>query len=386
MNKRYFMIIAITIVISSVIAYYYLFHTDSIREKEMDETDFLKDKVAVVYYSTTIDTRPGKGFAVFIDQKGEAYPFETKGLELGSSAFNGKTVFFQDETNDYTLSTELKKEKRDKPQFTGDYIGENPKDNSFFSIFNTGFAETGEGYESDIYWKHNQQHKKDTLPFFIETRGHHKNNIYTISGDVTMDEKDDNESYTFALHKTTLSAEAKTVEIMSWNDSDEPLPLSHMHYFNKHLYYLDTVSRKEKSEFRMVDLDLKNKQVDYQIIFETALKETDDFLPHSVHKNAHIDKDKFYMIDGKGNVYSTDLRTGSSKKEFHIKTEFQPHDFVEVDWRDHYLYLYFNTTDKSALETYDLTSGERIDRLEIKGVEAILKKNKVYSYDLLILK
>src|SRR5699024_5807643 len=181
MNKRYFMIIAITIVISSVIAYYYLFHTESIREKEMDETDFLKDKVAVVYYSTTIDTRPGKGFAVFIDQKGEAYPFETKGLELGSSAFNGKTelpnsspfvsngyasgssafngktVFFQDETNDYTLSTELKKEKRDKPQFTGDYIGENPKDNSFFSIFNTGFAENGEGYESDIYWKHNQQ-------------------------------------------------------------------------------------------------------------------------------------------------------------------------------------------------------------------------------------
>ena len=102
MNKRYFMIIAITIVISSVIAYYYLFHTDSIREKEMDETDFLKDKVAVVYYSTTIDTRPGKGFAVFIDQKGEAYPFETKGLELGSSAFNGKTVFIE-EIEDFVL-------------------------------------------------------------------------------------------------------------------------------------------------------------------------------------------------------------------------------------------------------------------------------------------
>src|SRR5699024_5279709 len=177
-------------------------------------------------------------------------------------------------------------------------------------------------------------------------------------------------SYIFALHKTTLSAEANTVEIMSWNDSDEPLPLSHMHYFNKHLYYLDTVSRKEKSEFRMVDLDLKNKQVDDQIIFETALEE----------------KDEFYRNEGKGNVYSTDLRTGSSKKEFHIKTEFHPHDFVEVDWKDHYLYLYFNTTDKSALETYDLTSGERVDLLEIKGVEAILKKNKIYSYDLLILK
>jgi len=149
---------------------------------------------------------------------------------------------------------------------------------------------------------------------------------------------------------------------------------------------LDTVSRKEKSEFRMVDLDLKNKQADDQIIFETALEETDDFLPHSVHKNAHIDKDKFYMIDGKGNVYSTDFRTGSSKNEFNIKTEFQPHGFVEVDWRDHYLYLYFNTTDKSALETYDLTSGVRIDRLQIKRVKEILKKNKVYSYDLLILK
>src|SRR5699024_9994632 len=121
-------------------------------------------------------------------------------------------------------------------------------------------------------------------------------------------------------------------------------------------------------------------------MFDTALEETDHFLPHSVHKNAHIDKDKFYMIDGKGNVYSTDLRTGSSKKEFHIKTEFHPHDFVEVDWKDHYLYLYFNTTDKSTLETYDLISVEMDDRLEIKVDEAILKKNKKYSFDLLILK
>src|SRR5699024_12786427 len=107
---------------------------------------------------------------------------------------------------------------------------------------------------------------------------------------------------------------------------------------------------------------------------------------HSCQKNAHIDKNKIYMSDGKGTGYSTDPRTSTSEKEFHIRTEFHPHDFVEVDWKDHYLYLYFNTTDKSALETYDLTSGERVDRLEIKGVEAILKKNKIYSYDLLILK
>ena len=130
------------------------------------------------------------------------------------------------------------------------------------------------------------------------------------------------------------------------------------------------------------------KNFNQVIVKEYVDKDTGEILSYESEKTftQKIDKDKFYMIDGKGNVYSTDLRTGSSKKEFHIKTEFQPHDFVEVDWRDHYLYLYFNTTDKSALETYDLTSGERIDRLEIKGVEEILKKNKVYSYDLLILK
>ncbi|GEN32116.1 hypothetical protein HNQ35_002533 [Cerasibacillus quisquiliarum] len=366
--------------------------TQILTEEQLDDPNFLEDKLAVLYYSTTMDTTPGKGFVVFVDEEGTIYPYQTKGLELGSVTYSDEVgaVFFQDESHDYVVSksTGLTKRKRDKKQYTGDFVAAKD-DDTFFSIFNTGIPDGSSEYQSDIYWEQGNELKQDTLPFYIDTRGVHSNVIYLIAANPLNDEK---MSVDFTLHQVTLSDKAETKQMMSWNEADA-YPLSHLIYHDHHLYYMTLFHEQDQSYFKIGDIDLNKKTVTYHELFATNSELEQDYLPYG-RKSIHIHDDLLYAIDGKGNIYTMALKTKQIEKNFNIVENINPASFVKVDWKDEQLFLYYShlnekeeVFEQSAIVIYDLLTREKTQTYEIEGLDDFLNKHhQVYAYDIAFIK
>lgn len=70
-----------------------------VKEETVRQHNFLDDKQAVLYYSSTADQDMddrGKSIAIFIDDGGVARGYKMKGLELGSVALGENGLLIED--------------------------------------------------------------------------------------------------------------------------------------------------------------------------------------------------------------------------------------------------------------------------------------------------
>ncbi|MGG2025585.1 hypothetical protein AB1282_07655 [Gottfriedia sp. S16(2024)] len=71
----------------------------SVNEDELTNAGFLKDKRAVLFFSTTADQDSNDGgtsYAMFVDEKGQANSIKMDGLELGNITKSTSQVFIED--------------------------------------------------------------------------------------------------------------------------------------------------------------------------------------------------------------------------------------------------------------------------------------------------
>ena len=384
MYKKVIITCTSLIIILSLVFFYFFNGTSNENIVELDTIDssFLDDQVAVTYYSTTIDSDQGKGFIIFIDHQGDTVTAETEGLELGRLGYNGKNLFFQDQTKNYTVTNALNTEDRNDYQHTGDYVG-TLSDDTFFSIFNSGMGIDGDTYQSDIYWYSHEDFKKDVLPFYIESRGHDEHLIYTLH----REDLDDNE---FILSQTELTDQANIKQLMTWEPDQEVLPISNLHVNDDSLYYIGESYEPNGVFFQLIEWNLATKSVNEYLVTEPMSNEEHyESIPFDSQKSAHFYNDMFYFIDGLGCIYTIDIKTGQTTERFVIDDTARHGDFVQIEWKEDHLYVFYNYSDDrlpSGLDTYHIETGETIDSLEINGMEEIVGKNKgLFSYDLIIL-
>ncbi|MEC5423521.1 hypothetical protein QGM71_08445 [Virgibacillus sp. C22-A2] len=369
------------LIVSSAVVYNFFPSANTLQS--INDAGFLDDQAAVVYYSTTMDSKNRKGFVVFIDHQGETHAMETEGLELGRLGYSDNSVFFQDETKNYMFTSQLEEEDRGKVQYTGDYVGKLNSSQSFFSIFNSGMGDDGETYQSDIYWHHDNELKEDVLPFYIESRGNDDTTIYTVH-------REDLESKEFTLSQTELSNHADTRQIMTWETINMATPVSNIHVLENNIYYLEESYQEDKTSIQLMELNLETKKVtDYSIVDFMSEEEHYEALPYDTKKSGYLYGNTFYYIDGTGLVYATDIESGETEESFMIEDTARHGDFVQVDWKDEKLYVYYNNTGDTVdagLVSYNVESGEKLDTIEINGLEEIIGMNEaLFSYDLLIL-
>lgn len=90
-----FLIIVLMITVTTKIGH----SENNLTMEELNQPDFLHDKEAVVYFSTTTNqdrNNEGISYAVFIDDKGKASGFQMGGLEFGSMALNNHQLLLED--------------------------------------------------------------------------------------------------------------------------------------------------------------------------------------------------------------------------------------------------------------------------------------------------
>ncbi len=90
------------IIAAAAVLCFFYFRTEDPAEVARDtlnDPDFLKDKEALLYFSTAADQDTfggGKSYALFADEKGRLSSYQMKGLELGSAKVHDESVLLED--------------------------------------------------------------------------------------------------------------------------------------------------------------------------------------------------------------------------------------------------------------------------------------------------
>lgn len=86
----------------------------AVSQQDLRDADFLDDKEALLYFSSSADQDAfggGKSYALFISQNGSLSSFKMKGLELGSAKVHGDSVMLEDKNTIYTIKDGLSSHK-----------------------------------------------------------------------------------------------------------------------------------------------------------------------------------------------------------------------------------------------------------------------------------
>ncbi|UPM53111.1 hypothetical protein [Gottfriedia acidiceleris] len=108
-----------------------------IKEETIQKKDFLDDKQAVLYYSSTADQdkdNRGISIVIFVDDDGVARGYKMKGLELGSVGLGEAGLLLEDKETPRLIGHKYKEVKM-KYQHTGDLTGYLKSSNLYFTIF-----------------------------------------------------------------------------------------------------------------------------------------------------------------------------------------------------------------------------------------------------------
>ncbi|GEL05506.1 hypothetical protein [Rummeliibacillus stabekisii] len=361
-----------------------------ISKEELKETEFLQNKKAVVYLSTTADQDfDGKGasYAVFIDNHGKSQGLQMKGLELGSMAINKKNILLEEKDRVRIVGEDYKEFPMSKKQYTGEITGYLKNKNIFFSIYNSGINKGS--YNSDVRFGNEKGFKTSTIPFYIASSGLNKTDLSILTHDVKENE--------FNLKKVVFNKDVKTQQVTKLNTQKDvdmnalsPILADQKYYYfilsstlddynaKVYLYQINKINKKQKV-FKLLDYkDMKD------------LVATD---PYNVKNSAYLYKKELYYVNGLGDVYTFNTSTQKIKKKFSLINANQSkirHN-EETYFKDNYLYVFRYNEKKSGkyyLEQYSLDSGELIKSTDIQNFDKLSKSirgKNIYSYDLKVL-
>lgn len=361
-----------------------------ISKKELEKAEFLQNKKAVIYLSTTADQDfDGKGasYAVFIDQYGESQGLLMNGLELGSMAINNKNILLEEKDKVRIVGEDYKEFPMSKKQYTGEITGYLKNKHIFFSVYNSGINKNS--YNSDVRYGNEKGFKTSTIPFYIATSGLNNSDLSILTQDIKEKE--------FNLKKVIFGEDVKTKQIVKLKNHKDvdlnalsPILADDKYYYvilssilddyNAKVYWYRINKINKKQEVFLL-LDYKNKK---------NLVATD---PYNVKNSAYLYKKELYYVNGLGNIYTFNTSTQKIKKKFSLidANQSKIRHNEETYFKDNYLYvLRYNEKKKEKyyLEQYSLDSGERIKSTPIKNFDNIsrsIKGKNIYSYDLKVL-
>ncbi|MBM7702436.1 hypothetical protein [Metabacillus iocasae] len=363
-----------------------------IKEEDLQDKDFLKDKKAVLYLSTTADQDldgSGLSYAVFIDKNGESSALQMSGLELGMMAATEDSLLVEEKNKVRIIGEEYKEFPMKKDQYTGSMTGYLKEEDLLFSIHNTGVNSQKGGYDSNIYFGNEQSFQTSNIPHYILTSGLEDHRIHIVTSDV--------ETNTYALKEVTFTeskddVQVKDVVTLDMNnktlDTFSPILAD-----EQHLYFVGTtyVNDQKDDTFLMRIHKQTHTQETFTLGNDDNLENPTAVIPYNVRNSAHLYNDYVYYIDGLGDVYAFHTKTLELKKAFSLGNN-PSQDGVryndETYFKDGSLFVLRydpNKDEKYYLEHYSLDTGTLNDTMDIKGLDRILSsvKNKsVYSYDL----
>ncbi len=370
----------------------------SVKKEAIKEKDFLSDKRAVLYFSTTADQdMDGRGIslAVFINDKGEADAFKMNGLELGSVAAGNNEVLLVDRDKIRLVGDTYKEFNMKKSQYTGERTGYLEKENLFFTLFNSGFNSNG-GYDSNILYGNEKGFHKDNIPYYIGTSGVDKDEIIALTENIEASE--------YFLRKITPSKNNMEIQdiIQIEKPKNSSLSGSSPILADNQYYYMVLESTPENGVSNILNSDVIlyriNKKTLQQDEFTISTYRNEKNLtahyPFNIKNSAHLYNDILYYANGLGEVFAFDTKTQEMTKKFTMKNVRKDgvrfHE--QLFYKDDNLYVVRHDEklkEKYYIEHYSLTEGKKIENIKINGLNDILKSIKgksIYSYDFKMLK
>ncbi|KXZ23510.1 hypothetical protein AXI59_09065 [Bacillus nakamurai] len=379
--------IPLVIIISAAVLCFFHFRTEDpaeITRDTLNNPDFLKDKEALLYFSTTADQDTfggGKSYALFADEKGRLSSYQMKGLELGSAKVHDGSVLLEDKKGVYTVKDGLHTYKR-AYQHTGDSAGYIDRTDGFYTLYNSGYDKSGGSYRSELYRQIDGKWKQDVIPHYIRASGFFKGHLFALTP--TDDEK--------GYHATDIQAEQEklsTKTIATWTYKEGTSVESQLAADDNAIYFL---TRGEKADhiYQMVKVmknsgaiktyDIASYKDDEQTLY--------DSMPFSFKKSFFMEQHQLYFIDGFGAVYRISPETGKSKKAFTLPAAGMKADFKDLTYQNGKLYLFtYSFKHPAKIEEFDLKTGKKLKERTIPNLKDIVTpKSHLKLYDVQVMK
>jgi hypothetical protein len=367
--------------------------THTIDKEAIRDKNFLNDKQAVLYFSTTADQDmddKGLSFAVFIDEQGKADAYQMKGLELGGISFSENSLMLVDKNKLRLVGKTFKEFTMETPQYTGERMDFLKEQKLHVSIFNTGVSQDG-GYDSNVWFGNEQGFHKGNIPYYILSSGITPDEALILTQDIEK-----NEYFLKSVYFTDYTLHVKDLIMLQNRTNSEFASLSPI-LEDKNFYYLilnEFVSETSDNTV-LYRIDKETLSQDKIILASyTNKKNPASTIPYNVKNSSHLYASSLYYMNGLGEVISFNTKTDAVETAFALKDAHQ--DGVrhneELFFKDNLLYVLRydkKSKEKYRIEVYSLPDGRKVDEKKIKGLNHILqsvKRKSIYSYDFKILK
>jgi hypothetical protein len=364
---------AVLISIIGWILYFSVWDSSStflLSESELKQGDFLRDKQAVVYFSTTAPQNSfndGLSYAVFIDEQGRAKSLKMGGLELGSVASNKDQVFVEEQDKVRIVGRDYQAFSMKDRHFTGTKAGYLNKKQFFYSIYNTG--NYGNGYISTIRWGDEKGFRTGTIPYYIESTGEDGEHIYLITTNYGESDK-------YYLKQVDLHQKVEIKSLTEWKVSEDASILSPL-LVDENNFYIVLCGEKSDAHVQLLTINRKTYQREMYTLIQYA--NDTDILAKSTpfeFKTFYLFNQDLYYVDGFGDVYTFNLLSKKVQKKFSFtdyKRETALHD-EHLYFQDSYVYFFrFNPRiGQYTIEKYNLLNGKREAVKEVTGIKEIM--------------
>ncbi len=356
----------------------------AISQQDLRNTDFLDDKEALLYFSTSADQDAhggGKSYAMFTSRDRSLSSFQMKGLELGSAKVHGDSVMLEDKNTIFTIKNGLHSYKR-AYQHTGDSAGFLQSMAGFYTLYNSGYDKKGDGYRSELYRQMDGEWKKDIIPYYIRASGFHNGDIYALVP--TADAK--------GYQLLQIQADQKKLIyriVAEWQYREGASVESQLAADDKAVYFM-VRGQKARNLYQMVKINKKSGKAELHDIAAYKNDEQTIYssMPFSFKKSFFSYAGHLYFIDGFGKVYKINAETGKTSNAFILSPEKMKADFKETTQKGSSLYFFTYTYNKPAtIEQYSLKTGKKVKEKEIEKVkEIVTPKSHLKQYDFEMMK
>ncbi|MEI4800911.1 hypothetical protein ACIGHG_16750 [Bacillus sp. NPDC077411] len=393
MKKLLFVILGVIVI--TVLVYFFFFsnsNVDWISEEDVQKKDFLKDKHAVIYLSSTADQdMDGKGisYAVFINKNGEASGYKMNGLELGGIGVSeNKKELLLESKDKLKFVGENFKEFKMKYQHTGDYRAYLKNSDLFVNIYNSGSNPDTGGYDSNVVYGNKKGIHKGNIPHYLMSSGVDEETILVITQDIDKKE--------YSLKKLVFNdlkmkledvTEISLDKIMSYSSYSSILS-------DSNYYYTVLVENDNTIKGKVYLLRIDKTTLKQELILLSSEENTTASIPFTKYNSAYFYNNELYFINGLGNVITFNTQTNTVNTKFKIDyhvtdgVRYNEQTFFKGD-QLHVLRYDENRKDKYYIEIYSLKNGKKIKESEVIGMEEIINSvqggKSIHAYDFKVL-
>lgn len=357
--------------------------TKTMNEDISKTKQLYSDSKAVIYYSTTIDY-DFNSVVSFVSKDNTVKGYKMDGLELGSTTYNDKNkmILLEDKNSLKFVSNQgIETKSFENPEHTGISTGYLSKNNTFYSLNNTGIQDyNGPKYYSTIHYGNpdmidlktieewvqaSADNGKDTIFSFVNYTGKNSENRYRL----VQSKLDDTNTF----NTTTID------NFKEFNDLNEVSLMSNFVYKNGILYNIISTENKQKElNYSLFEYDLKKKKLslkpisDYDNLALAVLNPTQPLV---------LLGENIYFVSEEGDVHQLNITTLDAKILYTINK-----DFPLINIKNDKLYVYYQKEKDYFLDTLDLLTGKTMESNKLEGMDDALNKGEnLSSYHLLIL-